>query len=169
MKSKDKKDASPEAARSETATPFFARYLEGQEADAEAKVSEGRNQQNFTYKEGARGTKKGGAKATTKTTAAGKGSQKASASTAKAAPPMQTLKYPSDRDEWIFYPYHIEAATAKAGGGKAVTLKFPSDNDEGDPYYAVYAEAKDAPKAGAKAAAKPKEASMRLTRKKPKG
>ena len=165
MKSKDKKDASPKAARVDTATPFFARYLEGQEADAEAKVSEGKNQSNFTYKEGARGSKKGGAKAvnkaSTKVSTAGKVGQK----TAKI--PVQTLKYPSDRDEWIFYPYHVEAATITAG--RRQTLKYPSDNDEGDPYYAVYADVKDAPKEGAKAAAKPKEASMRLTRKKPKG
>jgi hypothetical protein len=50
MKRRDRKDASPEAAGRETATPFLARYLEGQsaEADAEAKVSEGRGQSNFT-------------------------------------------------------------------------------------------------------------------------
>jgi hypothetical protein len=165
MKSRNRKDASPKAARRETATPFFARYLEGQDADAEAKVSEGKNQSNFTMKENARGAKKGGAKSAAKTSAAGADKKSAAAGAAKAAPPMQTLKYPSDRDEYIFYPYHPEAATAKTS---RQTLKFPSDNDEGDGYYAVYADANDAPKATAKAAAKPKDANVRLTRKKPK-
>ncbi len=155
MKKKDRKNASPKAAPSETATPFFARYLEGQ--DAEAKVSEGRNQPGFTYKEAARSTKKGGAK------------KAAAGAKAKAAakPPIQTLKYPSDRDEWIFYPYHPEAATAKATSRH--TLKYPSDNDEDRGYYAVYSDAADAPKSET-AKAKPKEtAGIRLSRKKPKG
>jgi hypothetical protein len=171
MKSKNRKDASPETARTETATPFFARYLEGQSADAEAKVSEGRSQSNFTFKEDARSTKKGGAKKG----GAKKGGAKASAASASKntaaakAAPVQTLKYPSDGDELVLYPYHLEAVNVKDTQRRPVTLKFPSDNDEGDAYYAVYADAGEAPKATAKTAAKPKDASVRLTRKKPKG
>jgi hypothetical protein len=167
MKRRDRKDASPEAARPETATPFFARYLEGQsaEADAEAKVSEGRGQSNFTYKETARSTKKGGAKADAKS-GAKKGSAKSAATSgnAKARPPLQTLKYPSDRDELVFYAYHLEAAEAKAS---RQTMKYPSDSDEDTALYAVYADAKEAPKSDT-AKAKPKETGVRLSRKKPK-
>ena len=157
MKRKDRKDASPEAAGGGTATPFFARYLEGQ--DAEAKVSEGRNQAGFTYKEDARGTKRGAKKGGAKSAAA--------AGNAKAKPPLQTLKYPSDRDEPVFYAYHAEAAEAPTRGARQ-TLKYPSDNDEDRGYYAVYADAKDAPKSET-AKAKPKETGIRLSRKKPKG
>ncbi len=156
MKKRDKKDASPQA------TPFFVRYLEGQ--DAEAKVTEGRNQPNFTYKEEARSTKKGGAKAGAK-----KSSKKGAAAggNAKAAPPLQTLKYPSDRDEWIFYPYHVEAAAAPTSGRQ--TLKYPSDGDEDRGYYAVYVDPSEVPKAATTKAAKQKETGVRLSRKKPKG
>jgi len=149
----NKKEASPQA------TPFFVRYLEGQ--DAEAKVNEGRGQANFTYKEEARSTKKGGAKAAAKSGAKAGGGGK------KAAAPLQTLKYPSDRDEWIFYPYHVEAAAAPTSGRQ--TLKYPSDNDEDRGYYAVYADPKEAPKSETTKAAKPKETGVRLSRKKPKG
>jgi hypothetical protein len=152
MKKRDRKEASPEGGG--TATPFFARYLEGQ--DAEAKVSEGRNQAGFTYKEDARSTKKSGAKSA------------AAPGNAKAKPPLQTLKYPSDRDELVFYAYHAEAAEASPARGARVTLKYPSDNDEDRGYYAVYADAKDAPKSET-AKAKPKETGVRLSRKKPKG
>ena len=157
MKRKDRKDASPQA------TPFFVRYLEGQ--DAEAKVSEGRGQSNFTYKEESRSTKKGGAK---KSGAKKSGAKSAAtAGNAKAKAPLQTLKYPSDRDEWIFYPYHVEAATVKTPPRQ--TLKFPSDSDEGGGYYAVYVDPSEVPKSETAAAAKPKETSVRLSRKKPKG
>jgi hypothetical protein len=165
MKKKEKKAGPPKAARGETATPFFARYLEGQ--DAEAKVGEGRSQPNFTYKETARGgTKKGGAKAAGGTKAAG-GAKAAGGTKAAAKPPIQTLKYPSDRDEWIFYPYHPEAATTTTKA-KAETLKYPSDSDEQGPYYAVYSDAAEAPKATA-SKAKAKETGVRLSRRKPKG
>ena len=157
MKSKDKKDASPKAARSETATPFFARYLEGQ--DAEAEVREGRGQSKFTYKEEARSTK-GGAKKKS-------GAKKGAAAGAKASPPMQTLKYPSDRDEIVFYAYHAEAAEATTRGARQ-TLKYPSDGDEDRAYYATYADAAEAPKSET-ARAKPKETGVRLSRRKPKG
>jgi hypothetical protein len=160
MKSKDKKGDAPKAVSGETATPFFARYLEGQ--DAEAKVGEGRNQPAFTYKENARGsTKKGGAKA-----AGAKSGAKAAGAKAAAKPPIQTMKYPSDSDELVFYAYHAEAAEAKAASRQ--TLKYPSDNDEDRAYFAVYADAADAPKS-ATAKAKPKETGVRLSRKKPKG
>lgn len=163
MKKKDRKDASPEAAGGGTATPFFARYLEGQ--DAEAKVSEGRNQPNFTYKEDARSTKRGGAKAAKK--GATKGAASGGGAKAAARPPLQTLKYPSDRDEWIFYPYHVEAAAAPTAGRQ--TLKFPSDGDEDRGYYVVYVDPSEAPQGETTKAAKPKETGVRLTRKKPKG
>ena len=160
MKRKDRKDASPQA------TPFFVRYLEGQ--DAEAKVNEGRGQSNFTYKEEARSTKKGGAKKSGAKKSGAKsaaGGKKGGAGGAKA--PIITLKYPSDRDEWIFYPYHVEAATAPTAGRQ--TLKYPSDGDEERGYYAVYVDPSEAPKAETTKAAKPKETGVRLSRRKPKG
>lgn len=110
------------------ATPFFARFLEGQhDDDTEAKLTAGRGRASYTEKQGAR-------KATTAKTTA-----KASASK------LQTLKYPSDGDEQVFYPYQLEAATVKPGAARQ-TLKYPSDRDEADPYVAVYADAADAPK-----------------------
>ena len=123
----------PEAA----ATPFFARFLEDQQGgDAEAKVSARRGRAQAAAKSG------GGSK-----------------STAKAV----TLKYPSDRDEYVLYPYHVEAATVKAGTARQ-TLKYPSDRDEDiGPYVPVYIDAADAPKT---TTAKPKQdAKVRLTRK----
>ena len=171
MKSRDKKDASPEATRRGKATPFFARYLEGQdaEADAEAKVGGGKDQSNFTFKEKARSTKKSGAKkGSTKKSAAkvsdGSASQKSAADKMKGAT-LMTLKYPSDRDEWVFYPYHPEAVKANYKS-RPVTLKFPSDNDEGDAYYAVYADASEVPLSEQ---TKAKDTTVRLTRKKPRG
>ncbi|MBA3243148.1 MAG: microviridin/marinostatin family tricyclic proteinase inhibitor [Acidobacteria bacterium] len=171
MKSRDKKDASPEATRRGKATPFFARYLEGQdaEADAEAKVGGGKDQSNFTFKEKARSTKKSGAKKSGAKASAASAGRKSAASAAKA-PPMMTLKYPSDRDEWTFYPYYRLEDVGGKVTNKPVTLKYPSDNDEGAPYYAVYADASDAPKSEtAKARTKPIETTVRLSRKKPKG
>ena len=171
MKSRDKKDASPEAARREKATPFFARYLEGQdaEADAEAKVGGGKDQSNFTFKEKARstkkgGAKKGGAKKGAAKVSAGSASQKSAAGTMKVAT-LMTLKYPSDRDEWIFYPYHPEVVKASSKA-KPVTLKYPSDNDEGDAYYALYVDPSEIPLTEQ---TKAKDTTVRLTRKKPKG
>ena len=171
MKSRDKKDASPEATRGGKATPFFARYLEGQdaEADAEAKVGGGKDQSNFTFKEKAgstkkAGAKKGSAKKSAAKVSAGSATKKSAAGTMKVAT-LMTLKYPSDRDEWIFYPYHPEAVKPKYKGNP-VTLKFPSDNDEGDPYYAVYADASEAINAEQ---TKAKDTTVRLTRKKPRG
>ena len=135
MKGRKKREsAAPDAA---AATPFFARFLEDQHgADAEAKVS----------------ARRGRAQAATRSGGAPKSS----------GAKFQTLKYPSDRDEWVFYPYHVEAATAPAGARRQ-TLKFPSDNDEGDVYFPVYLDAADAPKSGK---AKPKkDAKVRLTTK----
>lgn len=105
------------------ATPFFARFLEGQHADddAEAKVNARRSRAPYTEKQGAR--KATAAKAT--------------------ADKLQTLKYPSDGDEQVFHPYQVEAAKI---GTTRQTLKYPSDRDEGDPYVAIYADAADAPK-----------------------
>ena len=124
----------PSPQDAETTTPFFARFLEGQYDgdDAEAKVTARRGR--------AQATKKAGAKATRK---------------------LQTLKYPSDNDEYVLYPYHVEAVTAKA---TRATMKYPSDRDEDiGPYVPVYLDAADAPKT---ATAKPKkDAKIRLTTK----
>ncbi|HEV2860707.1 MAG TPA: microviridin/marinostatin family tricyclic proteinase inhibitor [Pyrinomonadaceae bacterium] len=154
MKDRRKKPAPrPE----EAATPFFARYLEGQtEEDAEARVTErgGRANVVFANKAGAKSAKK----------SAKKSSKKSSGARAAAAPAM-TLKYPSDRDEWIYYAYHAEAAT-RGPGLRDQTLKYPSDNDEGDAVYALYVNESDVPKSDK---AKPKkDAQVRLTSKAPK-
>jgi hypothetical protein len=134
MRGRKREGAAPPPPDAETTIPFFARFLEGQHDgdDAEAKVSARRGR--------AQATKKAGAKPARK---------------------LQTLKYPSDSDEYVFYPYHVEAATAKA---TRRTLKYPSDNDErGDPYVPVYLDAADAPKT---ATARPKkDAKVRLTTK----
>ena len=132
-----KKKAAP--APQETATPFFARFLEGQDGDdADAKVTARRGRAPYTTKQ--------------------------SMSKAAAAKPskLQTLKYPSDGDEQVFYPYKVEAATVK-GAAARQTLKYPSDRDEVDAYVPVYVDAADAPKT-AKGKAK-KGAQVRLTTK----
>lgn len=139
MRGRRKKDEAAPPPSGVPATPFFARFLEGQHADdADAKVNERGVRAPFTYKERASKTK------------------------AKAAKPDQTLKYPSDGDEQVFHPYQAEAAKVK-GGSSRQTLKYPSDRDEGDPYVAVYIDAADAPKT-AKGKAK-KDAKIRLTTK----
>jgi hypothetical protein len=47
----------------------------------------------------------------------------------------QTLKYPSDRDEWDFnFSVSAEAADTKTGPSR-MTLKYPSDRDEIDNVY----------------------------------
>jgi hypothetical protein len=46
-------------------------------------------------------------------------------------------------------------------------LKYPSDNDEDAAFYAVYTDAKQAPKSDT-AKARPKETGVRLSRRKPK-
>ncbi|HKG12934.1 MAG TPA: microviridin/marinostatin family tricyclic proteinase inhibitor [Pyrinomonadaceae bacterium] len=138
MRGRRNKDeaAAPSGAQ---ATPFFARFLEGQHGDdAEARVTTRRGRASYTEKEGAR-----------------------KATAAKPAK-LQTLKYPSDGDEQVFHPYQAEAAKVK-GGSTRQTLKYPSDRDEGDPYVAVYIDAADAPKT-ARAKAK-KDAKIRLTTK----
>ncbi|HLM55829.1 MAG TPA: microviridin/marinostatin family tricyclic proteinase inhibitor [Pyrinomonadaceae bacterium] len=152
---KDRKKRS--ASRPEDATPFFARYLEGQtEEDAEAKVTERGGRANVVFAKKA--TKKSAKKS------AKKSGKKSSGARAAAAPAM-TLKYPSDRDEYVYFPYHPEAATA-GPGSRMQTLKYPSDNDEGDALYAVYANESDVPKT---AKAKPKkDAAVRLTTRAPK-
>lgn len=156
----------PPAPRNETATPFFARYLEGQDAepDAEARVSGGRRKAEVR-------TGAGGAKKAAKKSAAKKSGAKKAAKI-----PLQTLKYPSDRDEYILIPYKLEAVTATEGLrvtkkfpsdlDEDVTLKFPSDGDDDNAgYYAVYANKADVPKS---AAAKPREAKINLSKKAPK-
>lgn len=149
MKNK-KKQNKPQAPRNETATPFFVRYLEGQsvEPDAEAKISGKRRTARATT---------GGAKKSAKK---------------KAAPPkLVTLKFPSDNDEYVLYPYHIDADVKVVNlPPKFETRKFPSDNDEYGPYFPVYINRADVPKtATTKAAAQPKAAPVSLSRKKPKG
>ena len=137
-----------EAARKtpDASKPFFARFLEDQHGeDAEAKVSARPERAQATTK-------------VTKTTAA---KPKSGGVTKTSATKLQTLKYPSDRDEWVLYPYRVEAATVK--GPVRQTLKFPSDSDEGDVYVPVYINAADAPKT---ASAKPKKnAKVALTTK----
>jgi Serine endopeptidase inhibitors len=132
---KQKDSAAP--TQDAAATPFFARFLEDQHGgDAEAKVTTRRGRAQAVA----------GSRSTKKTTAT----------------QFQTLKYPSDRDEWVLCPYHVEAATAKAGATRQ-TLKYPSDRDEIECYFPVYLNAADAPKT---ARAKPKkDAKVRLTTK----
>jgi hypothetical protein len=105
------------------ATPFFARYLEGQDdgaTDGSAKVG-GRS--SVGYKK----------------------------AKAKAGPaiPIQTLKFPSDSDELHYFPYYPSAEYVPLPPGKKpkiVTLKFPSDSDEGGGYIAQYIAKEDVPK-----------------------
>lgn len=166
MKNRKQRKPAP-ASPSETATPFFVRYLEGQDAepDAAAKVSGRRRAAEARVGSG-------GSKKSAKKSAAKKPGK------AAAAVPLQTLKYPSDRDEYVFYPYKLEAAEATQGFRFAtkkfpsdqdedVTQKYPSDNDDDtEGFYAVYADAADVPRA---AAAKPRAAKIALTKKAPKG
>ena len=127
MKGRKKKGQAAPPSDAAASTPFFARFLEDQHGDdAEAKVS-------------ARSTR---AQATVK---------KSGGTTKRSSSTPQTMKAPSDGDEWVVFPYHVEAATVKAGATRR-TLKYPSDNDEGDAYVVLYADAADAPKT---ASAKP--------------
>ena len=176
MKQRKQQEAPHEAAPQESVTPFFARYLEGQtpEPDAEASVGGRGGRAEFTYS---------GARKTSKKKAAAKksGGAKASAKSAKSAKgakarPLQTLKYPSDNDEIVLYPYKVEAIELTQGPRAtkkypsdldevdAVTLKYPSDNDEVG-YYPTYTSRADVPKG---ATAKPKEGRIQLSRKRPK-
>lgn len=179
MKNRKHKGAPPEAPSPETVTPFFARYLEGQapEPDAEANVSAGRGQAEFTYKS-AKATKKSSTKKSSKSgksSATSKSAKSAKSSKSKSArPPAVTLKYPSDTDELVFYPYKPEAIAATGGLratrkypsdlDEAVTLKYPSDDDEVG-YFPVYTSRAEVPKG---ASAKPKEGRVQLSRKPPK-
>ena len=133
-----KKDAPPAEAGT-TTTPFFARFLEGQEQeeDAEAKVSARRGRAQATAKSKGAAKKSGGAKKS--------GAKKSAGKKSAAAAKFMTLKYPSDRDEYVLYPYHVEAARVGPGAG-AQTLKYPSDNDEYAALAATYADKKDVPK-----------------------
>jgi hypothetical protein len=146
---KGRKKQAPAAPPETVATPFFVRFLEGQqpEEDAEATVSERAPRAEYT-------TTRGAKKPAAKKPAAKKGGAKKSA-TAK----MVTLKYPSDRDEYIFYPYHAEAARIGPGAGPQ-TMKAPSDNDELPAFAAVYVDRKDVPAA---ARVKPKAARVNFT------
>lgn len=127
MKGRKKKSPAAPPSDAATSTPFFARFLEDQHGDdAEARVSARRPRAQATAK-------------------------KSGATTKRSSTP-QTMKAPSDGDEWVFYPYHVEAATAK-GAASRQTLKYPSDRDEVDGFFALYADAADAPKA---ASANPK-------------
>lgn len=72
----------------------------------------------------------------------GKGIAYAKAAT-KSIP--QTLKYPSDRDEWDYAPLYRKAADVPEKlRDRIVTLKYPSDRDE-DIYEASYLSAADVP------------------------
>lgn len=116
MSSKPKK---PVAKQPGTSTPFFARYLEGQEGSGAESSAEIGGGQSLAYK-----------KAIKK----------------PIRPPLQTLKFPSDSDELHYKPYYRSAADVPKGPvGGFVTLKFPSDNDE-DTYHAQYISKADVPK-----------------------
>lgn len=137
MKGRKKKGPAAPPSDAATSTPFFARFLEDQHGgDAEARVSARRPRAQATAK-------------------------KSGATTKRASQP-QTMKAPSDGDEWVFYPYHVEAATVK-GTATRQTLKYPSDRDEGDVYIALYADAADAPKAASKKPTLKKDAKIHFT------
>jgi hypothetical protein len=139
MKGRKKKGPGAPTSDAAASTPFFARFLEDQHGgDAEARVSARRPRAQATAK------KSGG-------------------TTLRPNGP-QTMKAPSDGDEWVFYPYHVEAATAKAGARRQ-TLKYPSDRDEVEGYFALYADAADAPKTATSKPTLKKEAKVRLTSK----
>jgi Serine endopeptidase inhibitors len=150
---KGRKKQAPAAPPETVATPFFVRFLEGQqpEEDAEATVSERAPRAQYTTSRGAKkpAAKKGGAK---------KGGAKKGGAN-KGAAKIVTLKYPSDRDEIVFYPYHAEAARIGPGSG-AQTMKAPSDNDEFAAFAATYVNRKDVPAA---AKVKPKAAPVNFT------
>lgn len=148
MRGRRKKDE-PVPPSDAPVAPFFARFLEDQnDVDAEAKVTARRSRAEATSKS-----------KVSKTTAA---KPKAGGVTKVKA---VTLKYPSDNDEYVLYPYKVEAATIK--GSSRQTLKYPSDRDEDiGPYIPVYLDAADVPKATAAKAANPKSVpNVRLTSK----
>ena len=158
---KGRKKKAPAAPPDTSATPFFARFLESQapDEDAEAAVSERAPRAEYTTTRG--GAKKSAAKkSAAKKSASKKSAGKKSAGTKTAAATAVTLKYPSDRDEWVLYPYHVEAARIGPGAGRQ-TLKYPSDNDEDAALAAVYVDKKDAPKTATRA--KAKEARVKIT------
>ncbi|HEX8500731.1 MAG TPA: microviridin/marinostatin family tricyclic proteinase inhibitor [Pyrinomonadaceae bacterium] len=164
-----KKDAPPAEAGTTATTPFFARFLEGQEPDedAEAKVSARRGRAQATTKSGG-STKKsgGGRKSGAKKSAAKKSAGKKSGAAGKttAAAKAVTLKYPSDNDEFVLYPYRIEAARLGPGSGRQ-TLKYPSDGDEDTSFAVTYVDRKDVPKtAQAQQRATEKFARVNITR-----
>jgi len=139
MKGRKKKGPAAPPSDAAASTPFFARFLEDQHGgDAEARVSARHPRAQATAK------KSGG--------------------TTKRSAGPQTMKAPSDGDEWVFYPYHVEAATTK-GAAARQTLKYPSDRDEVDGYFALYADAADAPKTATSKPNLKKEAKVRLTSK----
>jgi Serine endopeptidase inhibitors len=149
MRGRRKKDSAalPQVAQ---ATPFFARFLEDQHGDdAEAKVS----------------ARPARAEATTKVTKTTATKTKAGGVTKIDPSKFVTLKYPSDNDEYVLYPYKVEAATIK--GSTRQTLKYPSDRDEDiGPYVPVYLDAADVPKAAAAKSANPRRVpNIRLTSK----
>ncbi len=156
---KGRKKQTPAAPPETVATPFFVRFLEGQqpEEDAEATVSERAARAQYTTTRGAKkpaakkgGAKKGGAK---------KSAAKKSAGKKAAAAKLVTLKYPSDGDEIVFFPYHAEAARRGPGAGDQ-TQKYPSDGDEQVAFSAIYVDKADVPST---ARAKPKEARIKIT------
>ncbi|HEX6184305.1 MAG TPA: microviridin/marinostatin family tricyclic proteinase inhibitor [Pyrinomonadaceae bacterium] len=137
MKGRKKKGPAAPPSDAAASTPFFARFLEDQHGDdAEARVSARRPRAQATAR------KSGG--------------------TTKASVVAQTMKAPSDKDEWVVFPYHVEAATAQM---TRQTLKYPSDRDEDGPYFVLYADAADAPKTATSKPKLKKEAKVRLTAK----
>lgn len=114
--------------KSAVSTPFFARYLEGQDASS----AEVRSARGSAY-----------AKAKAKKKAA-----------TKAAPILVTLKFPSDSDEVTYVPYYLGSKYVPVKyRGPIVTLKYPSDSDEYG-YVASYLTKADVPKAAVKGAVK---------------
>lgn len=111
-------------------TPFFARYLEGQVGSGQTSA-EVRSSRGGAY-----------AKA------------KAKASAKAPRPPLMTLKYPSDKDEWTYAPYYGSTADVpEKYRDPIVTLKFPSDSDE-HWYDASYLRKADVPTGKSKASGK---------------
>jgi hypothetical protein len=119
------------ATQSKLQKPFFARYLEGQDEQEARATAE-------------ISSHRGQAQARTRST------------TVKT-----TMKYPSDNDELVFYPYYTEEIAGNTAN-IASTNKYPSDGDDDSPLYAFYLDAQDVPKSRK---VKPKDARVALTNK----
>ena len=111
-----------------TSKPFFARYLEGQDTEASAKVGGSRN---LSYK------KASAAPVTLKAPSDNDELLYCPYYLTKADIPekfrdakLMTLKYPSDRDEWVFNAEYTTKADVPKGNvmAKAGTLKLKKEN-----------------------------------------